>query len=200
MKKFLLFILLLPFAIFAQNSIEVTTSGGASGGYTEEQIGQIAYNVLDTSTFSSISMDTATATTLILNGSDISNLLLFDTLSIDFTVGVTNAIDTNAFDTDNFYNVFYHEQDTMVIIGLRVVLQGTSPSVTLQMNWHSTLGSGSAVVLNTVAPTITSTTTGDTDTNFDNTEIPGGVYVWFTTPTVTTKPTSMSVHILYYLK
>lgn len=117
-----------------------------------------------------------------------------------FGAGVGNAGDTLAFDTDNFYGVFYNVKDTIVVTEIRGVLQGSSPSVAVQVSWHATLGSGSATNLNTAAPTLTSTTTGDSDTSFDNNEIPPNVFIWCKTPTVTTKPTMMILTLIGYRK
>jgi hypothetical protein len=100
-----------------------------------------------------------------------------------------------------FYGSFYNGgSDTLVVTEMRAVLQGTTPSVTVDVQWHATFNSGSATDLNTTAPTITSTTTGDSDTTFDNSEIPPGVWVWMETPTINTAATYISVTLCGYRK
>lgn len=169
---------------------------------------QITLNQIDLSTDVTGSLDTTDIDNLdeaISDNVDVASNTehrrLNDTATIFvFGAGVGNSIDTAAFDTDNFYGVFFNSEDTIVVTELRGVLQGTSPSVSIQVSWHATLGSGSATNLNTSAPTITSTTTGDTDTSFDNSDIPPGVWVWATTPTVTTKPTMAIFNLTGYKK
>ena len=101
--------------------------------------------------------------------------------------------------TTDFYGSFYNDgSDTLVVTSMTAVLQGTSPSVAVDVQWHATFNSGSAVHLNTTPPTITSTTTGDSDTTFDNAQIPPGVWVWMETPTVTTPATYISVSLSGY--
>jgi len=98
--------------------------------------------------------------------------------------------------TTDFYGSFYNSgSDSLVITEMTSVLQGTSPSVTVDIQWHETFNSGSATHLNSTPPTITSTTTGDSDVSFDNAIIPPGVWVWMKTPTVTTPATYISVSI-----
>jgi len=100
-----------------------------------------------------------------------------------------------------FYGSFYNGgSDTLVVTEMRAVLQGSSPSVTVDVQWHATFNSGSATDLNTTAPTITSTTTGDSDTSFDNSQIPPGVWVWMETPTINTAATYISVTLCGYRK
>jgi len=119
--------------------------------------------------------------------------MLADTIII----GAFSAVDT--FNTSFIYGSFYNGgSDTLVITEMRSVLQGTTPSVAVDIEWHATFASGSATGLNTTPPTITSITTGDSDTSFDNSQIPPGVFVWIKTPTVTTEPTFMSVTLLGY--
>lgn len=106
---------------------------------------------------------------------------------------------SDSLNTSFFYGSFYNGgSDTLVVTEMIAVLQGSSPSVAVDIEWHATFASGSAVGLNTTPPTITSTTTGDSDTSFDNDQIPPGVFVWCKTPTVTTEPTYMSVTLLGY--
>lgn len=112
-------------------------------------------------------------------------------------IGAFSAVDS--FNTSFIYGSFYNNgSDTLVVTEMIACLQGTTPSLTVDIEWHATLGSGSATGLNTTPPTITSITTGDSDTTFDNAQIPPGVFVWLKTPTVTTEPTFMTVTLLGY--
>jgi hypothetical protein len=121
--------------------------------------------------------------------------MLTDTIIL----GAFSAVDS--FNTSFIYGSFYQNgSDTLVVTEMMACLQGTTPSLTVDIEWHATLGSGSATGLNTTPPTITSVTTGDSDTTFDNAEIPPGVFVWLKTPTVTTAPTFMTVTLLGYRK
>lgn len=116
--------------------------------------------------------------------------MLHDTIPLFvFGAGGGNVNDTACFSTSTIYGAFYNAgSDTLVVTSLRSVLSGSSPSLTIDVMWHATRGSASATHLNTTPPTITSTTTGDNDTSFNNSVIPPGVWVWATSPTVTTKP------------
>lgn len=116
-----------------------------------------------------------------------------------FGAGVGNSVDTNAFSTTNYYGAFYNK-DTLFLTQLVGIVQGASPSVNVQISWHSTLGSVSATNLNTVAFTVTSTTTGTIDNSFDNSIVPPGVWIWATTPTITKKPTMALFNLIGYRK
>jgi hypothetical protein len=134
---------------------------------------------------------------------DTSSTFDYDTtvwmLTDTIILGAFSAVDS--FNTSFIYGSFYQGgSDTLVVTEMMACLQGTTPSLTVDIEWHATLGSGSATGLNTTPPTITSVTTGDSDTTFDNAEIPPGVFVWLKTPTVTTAPTFMTVTLLGYRK
>jgi hypothetical protein len=121
--------------------------------------------------------------------------------AIKDTVVLASFNASDSLNTSFFYGSFYNGgSDTLVVTEMIAVLQGSSPSVAVDIEWHATFDDGSATHLNTTPPTITSTTTGDSDTTFDNDEIPPGVWVWCKTPTVTTEPTYMSVTLLGYRK
>lgn len=110
-----------------------------------------------------------------------------------FGAGAGITRDTACFRTSAIYGAFFNTgSDTIVVTEMRNVLQGSSPSLTVDVMWHTTLGSGSAVHLNSTPPTVTSITTGDVDTTFDNAIIPPNVWVWCRTPTITTQPTYFS--------
>lgn len=134
---------------------------------------------------------------------DTADAFLVDTtcwlLADTVVLAAFSAVDS--FNTSFIYGSFYNNgSDTLVVTEMMACLQGTTPSLTVDIEWHATLGSGSATGLNSTPPTITSVTTGNSDTSFDNSEIPPGVFVWLKTPTVTTAPTFMTVTLLGYRK
>jgi len=115
-------------------------------------------------------------------------------------LGAFSAIDS--FNTSFIYGSFYQNgSDTLVVTEMGVSCLGTTVSFTVDIEWHATLGSGSATGLNTTPPTITDESGAITsDVSFDASEIPPGVQVWLKTPTVTTAPTYLSVTLLGYRK
>ncbi|MCK5137953.1 MAG: hypothetical protein KAR19_19355 [Bacteroidales bacterium] len=129
-------------------------------------------------------------------------VILTDTIPLFvFGGGGGNAGDTASFSTSTIYGSFYNaEKDTLVITEMIAVCQGNSPDITVDVEWHASLLDGSATGLNSVPPSITSITEGDSDVSFDYTDIPPGVWVWMKTPTIDTKPTYLSVTILGHKK
>lgn len=120
---------------------------------------------------------------------------------IVFNGGGNNPGDSASFTTSTIYgSVRIGGSDTLVVVHMNSVLLGSSPSLTVDPQWHATLNSGSATHLNTTPPTITSTTTGDNDVSFNNVEIPPGVRIWCKTPTITTKPIYMEITLTCYKK
>jgi hypothetical protein len=115
-----------------------------------------------------------------------------------FVLGSGQAGDTALFQDNAICGAFFHqESDTLVVTSLMCVLaegSGTE-TVDVQISWHATFKSGSATNLNTAAYTVTSITTGDEDTSFDNAEIPPNVFVWCTISgtSVDNKPSLLSV-------
>jgi len=85
--------------------------------------------------------------------------------------------------------------DTFVAIGTRSYMTGTSPSISIDPQKHTTLLSGSSTALFSSAQTITSTTTGDVDYFPANTYLLPGEVMWLETPTVTTAPDFLSVTV-----
>jgi hypothetical protein len=113
-----------------------------------------------------------------------------------FGGGSGGAGDTSCFRTGRFYGSFFNKgSDTLVITSMMNILHGSSASVAVDVCWHTTLGSGSATHLNSTPPTITSITTGNEDTSFNNAKIPPNVFVWCTLTTVTVQPTYFSCTI-----
>lgn len=100
-----------------------------------------------------------------------------------FGAGSGQTADTAVFNDNAIAGAFYNAgSDTLHITSLRGVLaEGTgTETIGAQVSWHATFKSGSATNLNSSAVTITSITTGDDDTSFDNNDIPPGVWVWCT--------------------
>jgi hypothetical protein len=126
-----------------------------------------------------------------------------DTVTLyTWNIGIGAAGDTAAFRTFTTHSYTYGSffnagSDTLVITQLLGKVN-SGGSVAIQVSWHATDESGSATNLNTSAFTVTSSTTGNSDTAFDNAEIPPGVWVWLTTPTVTTQPRKLRVSLIGY--
>lgn len=123
-----------------------------------------------------------------------------DTISLMvFGGGGANSDDTSVFTTSTMYGSLWTAiTDTFVITKMVIGLQGTSPSVLVRVYWSATLGSGSPTSLTASGTTATNTTTGTIVTTFSNSKIPPGNFIWCTTPTVTTKPTFMTVTLIGY--
>lgn len=117
-----------------------------------------------------------------------------------FGGGSGAARDTSLFTTSAIYGSFYNDgTDTIVVTSLRIGLQGTTPSIVVDVIYGDTLN----VVGNKLVgagSTATDTTVGTSVTSFDRRKIPPGNWVWVKTPTVTTKPTYMSITIVGYKK
>jgi len=133
--------------------------------------------------------------------------MLDDTLCLaTFGAGGGNNNDTASFTTSTYYGAFFNKgSDTLNVIELRAVMvAGSTPlgTDTLDINvyWHATLGSGSATKLNTTDLPINSTTTGTTDTSFNNAKIPPNVWVWAKSPAVILgrKPNMLTIQISGY--
>lgn len=118
-----------------------------------------------------------------------------------FGAGASNPGDTALFTTSTIPGSFKNtSSDTIYITAIDGILQGTTPSVDVDVLWNTTFSSGSATHLNNTPPTFTSTNTGDTDTSFDNFKIPPGYRCWCKFPTITTKPTYLEVTMTGYYK
>jgi len=106
---------------------------------------------------------------------------------VSFGGGGGQLGDTTFFTTDYIYGAFYNKgSDTLVITSLKgIIITGTGASkVDVQVSWHATFKSGSATKLNTSAYTIDNTLKGNEDVSFNNSEIPPGVWVWCSSPTI----------------
>lgn len=119
-----------------------------------------------------------------------------------FGGGGGNTADTATFNTSTIYGAFFNSlSDTLNITQLQVVLQGSSPSVTIRIYWNDSLNvTAGATALTASGTSVTNTTTGTTVTTFANNKIPPNVWVWCVTSAVTTKPTFMSATLIGYKK
>lgn len=120
-----------------------------------------------------------------------------------FGAGGGMPTDTATFQNGVIAGVFYNSgSDTLKITSIRGVLaEGTgTETIGVQVSWHATFKSASAVNLNSSAYTITSITTGNEDTSFANDEIPPGVWVWCTLSgaSANNKPTLLSLTMSGY--
>lgn len=130
--------------------------------------------------------------------------LLTDVLPIFvFGAGGGMPTDTATFQNGVIAGAFYNSgSDNLKITSLRGVLaEGTgTETIGVQVSWHATFKSASAVNLNASPLTITSITTGDEDTSFAYDEIPPGVWVWCTLSgaSANNKPTLLSLTMSGY--
>lgn len=100
-----------------------------------------------------------------------------------FGLGSGQSGDTAVFNDNAIAGAFWHnESDTLVITSLMGVLaEGTgTETIAVQVSWDDNFKDGTPTNLNTSAYTITSITSGDEDTAFDNAEIPPNKWVWCT--------------------
>lgn len=141
------------------------------------------------------------------DGVDISTVVKqqADTVTITtWSVGIGAAGDTanfRTFATHGYtYGAFFWDgSDTLVVTKL-IGWVNSGGSVAIQVSWDANNEDATPTNLNTSAPTITSSTTGNSDTAFDNAEIPPQRWVWLTTPTVTTQPTKLRVTLIGYVR
>lgn len=75
---------------------------------------------------------------------------------------------------------WWYAFDSVTVSALRVVLRGTTPSVTWTIR-HDSDRSAAGTEVVTGGTTTTNTTTGEIVTTFNNAAIPGGSYVWVET-------------------
>lgn len=113
------------------------------------------------------------------------------------TFGGGSAItgDTLWVTTSTVLGSFYNTgTDTLVVTNMNVVMQGSSPSVTVSVLYGTSLNTGGTALV-TAGTAVTNTTTGTNVTSFNNTKIPPGNHVWAKLTTVTTgsKPTYLNI-------
>lgn len=100
-----------------------------------------------------------------------------------FGLGSGQSGDTAVFNDNAIAGAFWHnESDTLVVTSLMGVLaEGTgTETIAVQVSWGDNFKDGTPTNLNTSAYTITSITSGDEYTAFDNAEIPPNKWVWCT--------------------
>lgn len=100
-----------------------------------------------------------------------------------FGLGSGQSGDTAVFNDNAIAGAFWHnESDTLVVTSLMGVLaEGTgTETIAVQVSWGDNFKDGTPTNLNTSVYTITSITSGDEDTAFDNAEIPPNKWVWCT--------------------
>lgn len=98
-----------------------------------------------------------------------------------FGLGSGHSADTALFNNGRLAGAFYNSgSDTLYVTELRgVLVEGTgTETIDVQVSWHTNMKDSSAINLNTTALTINNTTTGTSDTSFNNNGIPPGRWVW----------------------
>jgi len=98
-----------------------------------------------------------------------------------FGLGSGHSADTALFNNGRLAGAFYNSgSDTLYVTELRgVLVEGTgTETIDVQVSWHTNMKDVSAINLNTTALTINNTTTGTSDTSFNNNGIPPGRWVW----------------------
>jgi hypothetical protein len=110
-----------------------------------------------------------------------------------FSAGSGQPTDTAAFTTSSIYGSFYNSSASYIYVtGLQAVLQGTSPNMNIALYYGASLNSGGTLI---DSLTCTNTTTG-VNISGQSINIPPNVWIWCTSPTVTTKPTYMSITLM----
>lgn len=98
-----------------------------------------------------------------------------------FGLGSGHSADTALFNNGRLAGAFYNSgSDTLYVTELRgVLVAGTgTETIDVQVAWDANLLDATPTSLNTTDLTITSETSGTTDTSFDNNGIPPGNWVW----------------------
>lgn len=136
---------------------------------------------------------TLTGTTTLPNTSN-TTLLADNVPLLTFGAGSAIANDTLAFTTSTLYgSVLISGSGSYVITSINIVLQGSSPNITVDVRYGATLNSGGTSIASTAT---TNTTTGTTTSV--NVTVPVGNFIWCKTPTVVagSKPTYMQVTLI----
>ncbi len=125
-----------------------------------------------------------------------------DTIELfTFGTGNNNISDTALFSTSSIYQSFYNDKDTLVVTGMQIGLQGSSPLLNTKIFYNDSLNTTEGAVALVNAGTIVSDIyTGTTVSSFDNNKIPPQNWVWCSTPVVTNKPKHLSVTLTGYRK
>lgn len=119
-----------------------------------------------------------------------------------FGAGARLPGDTAAFTDSTIYGSFYNDgEDTLIITAMRIVMQGTNDTLTINVEWNDSLNT-TGTKLKTAYAAANNNYTGNSYTSFDNTKIPPGNHVWCKSPTVIPgrRPTYLSVTLIGYKK
>jgi len=115
---------------------------------------------------------------------DRARILDSDTIPLFiFGAGSGFSADTALFNNNRLAGAFYNSgSDTLYVTELRgVLVEGTgTETIAVQVSWDVNMKDGTPTNLNTSALTVTSMTTGTSDTTFDNNGIPPDTWVWCT--------------------
>ena len=167
------------------------TGGGTSGNVTLNADTTTGSTKLATQGYVSRSAYTQPSTTT--NNYDTVPLMVFG-------AGSGAAGDTAAFSTTALYGSVYNSGvDTFIVSKMVVGLQGSSPSVTVNVYYGSTLNSGGTALVSG-GTSCTNTTTGTVVTSFTNTKIAPNNFIWVQTTSITTKPTYFTLTLIGYKK
>ena len=148
-----------------------------------------------------LAYDSATGNTRYMPTSSIGSGSGVTTLAA-FGAGARLPGDTAAFTDSTIYGSFYNDgEDTLVITAMRIVMQGTNDTLTINVEWNDSLNT-TGTKLKTAYAAANNNYTGNTYTSFDNTKIPPGNHVWCKSPTVIPgrRPTYLSVTLIGYKK
>lgn len=119
-----------------------------------------------------------------------------------FGAGARLPGDTAAFTDSTLYGSFYNDgQDTLIITAMRIVMQGTNDTLTINVEWNDSLNVTGTKLKTAYAPA-NNNYTGNSYTLFDNTKIPPGNWVWCKSPYVLPgrRPNYLSVTLIGYKK
>lgn len=120
-----------------------------------------------------------------------------------FGLGSGHISDTALFNNGRIAGAFYNSgSDTLYVTELRgVLVEGTgTETIAVQVSWDVNMKDETPTNLNTAALTVTSMTTGTSDTTFDNNGIPPDTWVWCTLSgaSANNKPTMLSLTMTGY--
>jgi hypothetical protein len=93
--------------------------------------------------------------------------------------------------------VWWGGPDTLVIYSLKLVEQGGG-SLTADIMFNDSLNAPTATHVITSPPTVNNGTAGTYVTSFNNAKVAPGNYIFMMSPTITTKPTYLSVTMSVY--
>jgi hypothetical protein len=137
-------------------------------------------------------------------GGTVYRKLADTTTMYTWNVGIGAAGDTALFrkyapHAYTYGSFFWDGSDTLYVTKL-IGKVSSGGSVSVQVSWDVNDEDATPTNLNNSAPTITSSTSGDADVSFNNNGIPPGVWVWLSTPAVSTQPKKLRVSLIGYVK